>query len=316
MGAGVAALALLAVGAWVVSVNVRAGRATRPAEPDIGEVLELPGGDIQVRLDGDPDAPPIVLLHGFAGSMLWWQDAAELLARDFRVIRIDLLGHGGSEMHAGDYSTVALARQVGRALDELGVSRALVVGQSMGGLVAILLADIRPGLVEKLVVVDSPLEYRYQQLNLPGKLIFLPVVGPLMRALATDSTLEKALSVVFAPGFPVPPRLVQDSRRMTWRAFKQSDDGQDRFLQGVPTPAERVAALGIPIRVIWGGQDVLWPIGAADGYRGLPDVGLVEVSQAGHSPMVEAPAETARLIAEFAAARGSDATPAMTGETS
>jgi pimeloyl-ACP methyl ester carboxylesterase len=193
-----------------------------------------------------------------------------------------------------------LARQVGRALDQLGVERCVVVGQSMGGLVAVLLADIRPGLVARLVLVDTPLEYHYQNLTFVGRLLFLPVVGPVMRAVTRDGAVQKAASILFAKGFAPPSEFVAEWRRMTWRSFKHSDDGQDRFLLGSPSPAQRVAALGIPIRVLWGSEDALWPIGAARGYRSIDKTEVIPIPGTGHSPMVEAPAQTAGLIWEFA----------------
>ena len=290
----------LAIGGWLVLTTVRARRETRAAERREGDVLRLPGGDLHIKIDGAAGAAPLVLLHGFGGSIAWWARLTPVLKPRYRVISIDLPGHGGSEKHAGDYSTVALARQVGRALDKLGVDRAAVVGQSMGGLVAILLADIRPNLIDRLVLLDSPLEYRFQQLNTVARVAFMPVLGPALRALATERTLARGLSIVFAPGFPVPAELVQDSQRMTWRSFKQSDDGQDRLLKSRPPLRERVAALGIPVRVIWGADDRLWPIEAADGYLGLDDVQVLRVEGVGHTPMIEAPGKTAEMIEAFA----------------
>jgi len=302
--AGVAIAVAVAISGWLVLTAVRAHLETRPAERREGDVLRLPGGDLHIKVDGAAGAPPLVLLHGFGESIAWWAHITPMLKRRYRVISIDLPGHGASEKHAGDYSTAALARQVGRALDKLGIDRAAVAGQSMGGLVAILLADIRPQLISRLVLLDAPLEYRFQQLNTVARVAFMPVLDPALRAVATERTLARGLSIVFAPGFPVPPELVRDSRRMTWRSFKQSDDGQDRLLQGRPPLRERVAALGIPVRVIWGADDRLWPIEAAVGYRGLDDVQILRLEGVGHTPMIEAPEKTAELIEAFAALPG------------
>src|SRR2546421_12750107 len=68
----------------------------KPAEPDGGTIFELHGGDLHVLEEGPRDAPPMVLLHGFAGSMRWFDRLAPLLAASNRGIRIDLLGHGGA----------------------------------------------------------------------------------------------------------------------------------------------------------------------------------------------------------------------------
>jgi len=302
--ADIAGAVALAIGGWLVLTTVRARRETRPAERREGDVLRVPGGDLHIKIDGAAGAPPLVLLHGFGGSIAWWAHVTPILKRRYRVISIDLPGHGASEKHAGDYSTAALARQVGRALDKLGIDRAAVAGQSMGGLIAILLADIRPKLISHLVLLDAPLEYHFQKLNTVARVAFMPVLGPALRALATERMLARGLSIVFASGFPVPHELVRDSHRMTWRSFKQSDDGQDRLLQGKPPLQERVAALGIPVRVIWGADDRLWPIEAADGYRGLDNVQILRLEGVGHTPMIEAPEKTAELIETFAALPG------------
>src|SRR5262249_40942423 len=298
--AGVAIAVAVAISGWLVLTAVRARRETRPAERREGDVFPLPRGGLHLQIDGAAGAPPPALLHGCGGSIAWWARITPILQRRYRVISIDLLGHGSSEKHAGDYSTAALARQVGRALDKLGIDRAAVAGQSMGGLVAILLADIRPQLISRLVLLDAPLEYRFQQLNTVARVAFIPVLGPALRAVATERTLARGLSIVFAPGFPVPAELVRDSQRMTWRSFKQSDDGQDRLLQGTPSLRERVAALGIPVPVISAAAHRLWPIEAGEGYRG-PDTGQgPRLEGAGHPPMIEAPEKTAKLIEAFA----------------
>src|SRR4051794_41436755 len=86
-------------------------RETKAASPTIGRILDLPDGDVQVREDGPKSAPPIVLLHCFACSMRWWDAVVPALARDHHVVRIDLLGHGGSEMPREGYSMPEQARR-------------------------------------------------------------------------------------------------------------------------------------------------------------------------------------------------------------
>src|SRR5919109_2772177 len=111
-------LLVLAV-ALVVNTFVT-DRETKDAKADIGQVLDLPDGDIQVREDGSPRRPAVVLLHGFASSVHWWGPVAERLAPRFHVIRVDLLGHGGSEKPRKGYSMENQAALVAEALGELG----------------------------------------------------------------------------------------------------------------------------------------------------------------------------------------------------
>ncbi len=100
------ALIVLGLLAIVLAANtVLVELDTEPAdEDDIGRILKLPAGDIQITDDGHPDAPPIVLVHGFQASLRWWDGVTERLSREFRVIRVDLLGHGGSEKPRNGYS--------------------------------------------------------------------------------------------------------------------------------------------------------------------------------------------------------------------
>src|SRR5688572_25877352 len=91
-------LGLLILLAVALAVNtVVTDRDTEEARADTGRIVDLPGGDLQVREDGPRDAPAVVMLHGFACSLNWWDQVTPALARDHRVVRFDLLGHGGSE---------------------------------------------------------------------------------------------------------------------------------------------------------------------------------------------------------------------------
>ena len=84
--------AALAVNTVVTDDETEAARAR-----DGGRVLRLPAGDANVWTDGNQGDPGIVLLHCFTCSIAWWEGVASDLAADHRVVRIDLLGHGGSE---------------------------------------------------------------------------------------------------------------------------------------------------------------------------------------------------------------------------
>ena len=109
-------LGLLVLLAVALAVNtVVTDRETEEAHADVGRVLDLPGGDLQVREDGPPDGPALVLLHGFACSIGWWDQMTPALARDHRVIRFDLLGHGGSEKPKEGYGMESQARLVAAA---------------------------------------------------------------------------------------------------------------------------------------------------------------------------------------------------------
>ncbi len=116
--------------------------------------MELSSGDVQVTDSGEADGQPIVLLHGYANSLHWFDAIEPLLAENHRVIRIDLLGFGGSEKPESGYSIPEQASTVAEALIELDVQGALVAGNSMGGAVTASLAEQASQLVDRAVMID------------------------------------------------------------------------------------------------------------------------------------------------------------------
>jgi 3-oxoadipate enol-lactonase len=115
--------------------------------------LEIGGLALAYETYGVAGAPPVVLLHALGESRQDWAGIAERLAEDFRVLAVDLRGHGGSDWQ-GDYSCRLMADDVARLLDHLELQAVTVLGHSLGGVVAYLLADRRPDLVARLVIED------------------------------------------------------------------------------------------------------------------------------------------------------------------
>jgi pimeloyl-ACP methyl ester carboxylesterase len=299
-------IALAVVLALVAFLGVNAlvvGAETKPAHADIGRLVTLPGGDrLQVREDGPRAAPAIVLLHGFAGSLHWWDNLVPLLDQRYRIIRFDLLGHGGSSKPASGYSMEHQAQLVDEALHQLGVHRALIVGHSMGGLVATALATRDRTLAAGVALVDAPPTANAGKLPFTARLAFVPILGELLRStMITNGMVSEALQSAFAPGYPVPHRFVSDFWKMTFSSYTQSDHGDRAYLEHEPL-AQRLAALRLPVLGIYGSEDqIVSPRAMRTDYAQIPGVEIVEIARAGHSPMVEKPYATARALLPFAA---------------
>lgn len=292
-----AATGLLLSGLLAINTII-SNAETKPAAPDIGRVLDLPGGDLQVREDGPRDAPPIVLLHCFACSMKWWEPVVGELAESHRVIRIDLLGHGGSEKPDSGYDMESQARQVALGLEELDVDRAIVVGHSMGGTVATALAEQEPSLVAGVVLISTETD-DYGQLPLTAKLGFLPVIGQAINRVLPDSMIEQAYADAFQEGFDVPDYVVDDFRSMTYTSYDDSARLSNEYSDEEPLQ-ERLAATGIPFMDIQGTADRLVDPSVVEAYREVPGARIEMLPGVGHSPPIEQPAEVASLLAEFA----------------
>jgi pimeloyl-ACP methyl ester carboxylesterase len=293
LAALVALVVLLAINTIVTD------RETARPSADLGHTLDLPGGRLQVRDDGSHGNHAIVLLHGFAGSMHWWSPVAARLAPHFYVVRIDLLGHGGSEKTSHGYSMENQARLVEDALAALRVRRAVVVGHSMGGLVATALAERNGSIVDGLVLVDSAVDDDAAKLPFAARLGFMPVIGEALRHLVPDSLVRDQLESAFAPGFDVPDQFVRDFHRMTYTSYDESHDASGDYLRKRALDA-RLASLGEPLLVIYGAEDDIVDPDTFQRFRKIPGATVAKIVGAGHSPMVEKPAQVSTLIADFA----------------
>lgn len=278
-----------------VAVSRQTADATGPS------ILHVDGGAVHVDQDGPPDAPALVLIHGLGGSTDWWARVVPTLAASFRVIRIDLLGHGRSAKPAGGgYPIPQQGRLVGQVLDRLGVRGAVVVGHSTGGYVATALAEQRGDLVAALALVDTgPRMDAFVSDGPVGRLVLTPVVGQLLWRLRTDGILRRSLSTAFAPGFVIPRQLVDDTRRVTYHALVATSQAADDYLARGPLP-DRLAHLGKPLLVIFGEQDRRWRPSSAALYRAVPGADVEMMPGVGHSPMLEDPQRTAALLLRFA----------------
>lgn len=122
------------------------------------EVREVPRADgtvITCRLSGDPGAPPMVLLHALGEQSGNWDQVAPRFATQFRVVALDLRGHGASSW-PGAYSFPLMRDDVLGVLDALDLRGLVLVGHSMGGIVAYLVAQAQPARVSRLIVEDAP----------------------------------------------------------------------------------------------------------------------------------------------------------------
>lgn len=283
---------LLAVNTWLVE------RETKPARADVGRIVDLPGGDLQVRVDGPPDGRTLVLLHGWTGSMKWWDRAVPVLAKRYRIVRVDSLGHGGSAKPRDGYEVERQADGISRALASVGVTRATVVGHSMGGSLATALAEQHPRLVERLMLIGtSPSTGRH--ISFGDRLVVTPVVGHAINRLATDSFVRSKLEETFIAGTDVPEAFVQDIRAMTFSALQESAAASEEYRKERSLD-ERLADNGDPLFVVFGAKDnVTDPDSAAD-YRSVPGAEVQILEGLGHSPQVERPARVAALIDGFA----------------
>lgn len=275
---------------------------TRAAAPrDGGQIVDTPVVPANVKSEGA--GPAIVFIHGFAAAIDWWDEVAPQLAIDHRVIRIDLIGHGGTAAPGSGYAMERQAALVAAILDKLGVDRSTVIGHSLGGEVATALAELEPERVERLIFIDSA-AIADGTFSILAEAYFTPVLGEFLSHFQDDRTVRRGLAQGFAPGFPVPEKFVADLRQLTYTAFREAHDGSVAYRRA-KAPYERLAALNPvpPILAITGALDAIIPPAHLKYFKRVPGAEVAVIEGAGHSPMVENPANTLQLIRQFMGSR-------------
>jgi pimeloyl-ACP methyl ester carboxylesterase len=296
------AVAVTLVVAALLSINTVA--VEQQYAPATGHpTLVVEGEQLHVTQDGPPDAPALVLIHGFTASTRSWDLLVPMLADRYRVIRIDLLGHGRSaKPTTAGYAIPDQARRVGAVLDQLGVGRAVVVGHSTGGSVATALAEGRPGLVAALALLNTgPRLDAFIAHGPADRLLQVPAVGQLLWRLRTESLVRGAAATAVTREVDIPQAVVDDVLGMTYHAFTAAGRGADEYLLQRPLP-DRLAALGGPLLVIFGAEDRRWRPSSAADYRVVPGARIEMLPGVGHSPPLEDAQRTAELLTAFAGA--------------
>ncbi len=320
----------LAAGATITAVAVAGSRlAVRRSvqalkartDPELDPLFDLPddvvehevaapdGGSIRVLERGA--GRPLLLIHGITLQAGVWSPQFHMLADRYRVLAMDVRGHGGSRAGSDGFGRKVAARDVAAVVEHFDLRGAIIVGHSMGGMILMEYAGDFPGhlagRVDGLVFMDTA---AYQLLPRPA----LPVAQALGRR------MRHRLDA----GRPIPQRAVGDDD-LSWflarlafgaRPSARAVDQVRRYLEEVPQSTslpsgidlldhdarDALRATRTPSMVLVGSRDLLTPVWAARRIaRFLPGSRLEVLPAAGHQLMQERPAEVARLLDDFVA---------------
>lgn len=255
--------------------------------------LDAAGVGLRVLRRGNPDAPPLVVLHGFTGCAETMAGVSEALAEDCRVHALDLVGHGESDAPESleFYSMERCVAQVLAALDALGLGRAHFLGYSMGGRVALSLAAAAPDRVASLVAIGVSPGPEDSSARAERAAADDALAGRIL-----DQGIEAFVDAWMAlPLFASQARLgaealeIARKQRLACRPLGLANSLRGMGSGAMPPLTQRLGELELPVLLVVGSEDAKFGAIAREMLSRLPRAELLEIADAGHAAHLEQP---------------------------
>ncbi len=300
----VLAVLIAAAGLMLYQGDVPRGEAeARYGGPSARFVQLISGAMAHYRAAGPEDAPVLLLLHGSNASLHTWEPWTARLAGPYRVIAVDLPGHGlTGAVPGGDYSQSGMAAFVLEFVAALELKDFAIGGNSMGGGVAARFVVENPGVAAALILVDASGQpsARPRDPGIGFRLARMPVVQQALPYLGSRLIYAATLKQAFADDALVTEAMIEryallnrmeGTRQATLSRFQLDPD---------TTLEARAGEIAIPTLILWGSEDTLIPADAAERWKvAVAGAELVVYPGIGHIPMEETPDQSAADVAKF-----------------
>ncbi len=298
------ALAIAAVWAWLRGPDIPYAELEARYAAKGSAYVDLPGGvRLHYRAEGEAAAPVVVLVHGYGDSFTSWELCSAALATKYRVLSVDLPGHGLTRAPEGYVmSTDGYVELLDAFASRLGLAKFALAGNSMGGGVAWRYATRHGERLTALVLVDAagwplpppkelPLAFRILQYRAGRWLLAHIDNRPLIeQGLKKDVYDPSVISTAFID------RWAELQRAPGHRAILMSANPAGFAIAS----GELLATIHVPTLVLHGEADPLIPLASGQRFAAaIPGARLLTYPQVGHLPQVEIPARLAADVAAF-----------------
>lgn len=288
---------------WAPDVPVESLQAKWAPPPS--QFVSLGGMQVHLRDEGPrEDSVPIVLIHGTSSSLHTWDGWADSLRATRRVIRFDLPGFGlTGPSPDGDYGIDAYERFVTQLLDTLGVRRAVLAGNSLGGWIAWRVTVAQRERVQRLVLVDAAgYVFKPKAEPIGFRIARTPGLSRMMQNILPRSVVESSVREVFGDPERVTPELVDRYYDITRRAGNRAALVARYAQMRWASDTAGIRTITQPTLIIWGGLDrLIPPENAARFVRDIAGSHLAVFPTLGHVAHEEDPAATFAAVRRFLA---------------
>lgn len=260
--------------------------------------------DLVIHYRDEGDGPVLVLLHGVASSLHTWDGWVNRLAPHYRIIRIDLPGHGltGVDPRAESYDIAYMIDKLDKFLNKLSIDQMYLAGNSLGGYISWNYALHRPDRIKKMILLDAA---GFPQ-DMPFIMSFaaLPVIGEVGGLMMPKFMIDMNVKAAFGDSTKVTSKLKQRYFDMTTRegnrkalitAFRIMKEQSNN-----PHLGDRVQEVAVPTLLMWGEEDDWVPLDIMKQFQqALPNSQTILYEGVGHMPMEEIPVQTSRDAHSF-----------------
>ena len=266
--------------------------------------IQIKGNAIFYVVKGEGE--PLLLIHGYGAGFWVWEKQIEILSRSYKVYALDLLGHGYSDRPRIEYRPETYINFLKDFMDGVGVQRATLIGNSMGGGIAWAMAALFPKRVEKLILIDCVppdvlKQVRNESFRVLAVIKNIPFLPYLVISSRNKNSIRRVLRECLFDRRLICPALLDRQWELirfkgsAWVLYSTLKHAKDTSKM-----EDYLSLINHPTLLIWGEQDLVFPPSVGESlHQAIKGSKLHIIKRSGHIPMWETPEEVNQAILDF-----------------
>jgi pimeloyl-ACP methyl ester carboxylesterase len=268
------------------------------------QTIQIKGHAIFYVVKGEGD--PLLLIHGYGAGSWVWEKQMDILSRNYKVYALDIIGYGFSDRPRIEYTPETYIHFLRDFMDGLGIERAALIGNSMGGGIAWAMAALFPKRVKRLILIDCvPPDVLNQVRNESFRILSVVKDIPFLPYLAIASRSKRSVKAVLQECLfdrrLITPTLLNRQWELirfkgsTWVLYSTLKHAKDTSKMG-----DYLSLINHPTLLIWGERDLVFPPSVGESlHQAIKGSKLHIIKRSGHIPMWETPEEVNQAILNF-----------------
>jgi pimeloyl-ACP methyl ester carboxylesterase len=268
------------------------------------QIIQINGHTIFYTVKGE--GKPLLLLHGYGAGIWVWEKQIEILSQSYRVYALDVIGHGFSDRPKIHYTSETYVHFLKDFMDEVGIERATLIGNSMGGGIAWAMAILFPERVDRLILINCvPPDVLHQVKNESFQTLVMikdiPILPYLVIAGRNKNSIRWILLECVSDIKLITPEVlnrqyhlskIKGSTWVLYSTFKHAEE--------ILKLKDQLSLIHHPTLLIWGERDLIFPLQVGEAlHQTIPGSKFLRIEKSGHIPMWETPGEVNQAILSF-----------------